>query len=48
MDTEEEDPSEREPASENWEDKEVILEEQEPEDDVGTSQQVRGWMEDSD
>jgi len=48
MDTEEEDPSEREPASEDWVDKEVIREEPELEDDAGTSQQVGGWLEDSD
>jgi len=47
MDTEEEDPSECEPAFDDWVDKEVIREGLEQEDDAGTSQQAGGWLEDS-
>jgi len=48
MDAEEEDPSEREPASESWIDKEVIREEPEPEYNEGMSQQAGEWLEVSD
>ena len=42
---EEEDPSEREPASEDWEDKEVILEEPKMENNMEVGQDTEGWME---
>ena len=45
MSDEEEDPSEREPASEDWQDKEVILEEIVMENNTEVSQNVGGWME---
>ena len=43
---EEEDPSEREPASEEWEDKEVILEEPEIGSNMEIGQGAGGWIED--
>ena len=42
---EEEDPLEREPASEDWEDKEVILEEPEMGNNMEVGQNFGGWME---
>ena len=42
---EEEDPSEREPAFEDWEDKEVILEEPEMVNNMEVGQNFGGWME---
>ena len=42
---EEEDPSERDPASEDWQDKEVVLEEPEMENNMEVSQNIGGWME---
>jgi len=44
--SEEEDPSEREPASEEWEDKEVILEEPEVASNMEIGQGAGGWIED--